>query len=108
MTTPSIIERAGSVIRRTSRYEQRRHVRARAWHYERERHLEGVLGVYTQTPYGPIADTRRIIRRLGGILHRQVMSNHPFRRRRIPWTRKVLFGECLMLWHLLAEQEAAE
>ena len=84
MTTPAMAK-ACRTIPHTSRYEQRRHVRAMAWHYERERHLEGVLGVYTQTLYGPIADTRRIIRRLGGILHRQVMSNHPFRRR-IPRT----------------------
>ncbi len=105
MTTP-YIDTACRTIRRTSRHEQRRYVRAMAWHYERERHLEGVLGVYMETPYGPIEDTRRIIRRLGGILHRQVMSSHLFRRRRISWTRKALFGECLMLWHL--EQEAAE
>ena len=124
VTTP-YIDTACRTIRRTSRYEQRRYVRAMAWHYERERHLEGVLGVYMlrldhdflsatmhlegvlgETPYGPIEDTRRIIRRLGGILHRQVMSSHPFRRRRISWTRKALFGECYTLWHL--EQETAE
>ena len=108
MTAPTIIERAERAMAAQSRETYRRHERDMAWHYERERHLEGVLGVYTQTPYGPIADTRRIVRRLGGILHRQVMSSHPFRRRRIPWTRKALFGECFTLWHLLAEQEAAE
>lgn len=107
MTTPAIAL-AEPVIRHTSRYEQRRHERAMAWHYERERHLEGVLGVWIPTPYGPIGDTRRIIRRLGHVLHRQVMSSHPFKRRRIPWTRKALFGECLTLWHLREELETAK
>ena len=105
MSTPAI-DTACRTIRRTSRYEQRRYVRAMAWDYERERHLEGVLGVWLPTPYGPIADTRRIIRRLGGILHRQVMSAHPYKRRRIQYTRKALFGEIYGLWHL--QQETAK
>ncbi len=108
MTAPTIIERACQRIRDSSRHEQRRHIRAMAWHYERERHLAGVLGAWIAGPYGPIADTRRIIRRLGHILHTQVMSNHPYKRRRIPYTRKAFYGELLTLWHLQAERQAAE
>lgn len=105
MTTPSLAK-ACHTIRRTSRYEQRRHVRAMALHYNRSRDLVSVLGwqVPTYCTGGPIVLTQRIIRALGHRLHYQVMSDSPMARRRIQYTRKALFGEILGLWHL--QQEA--
>ncbi len=108
MTAPTIIERACQRIRDSSRHEQRRHIRAMAWRYRRQYHLAGVMGWRGPTPLGLIGDTRQIIHDLGHILHTQVMSNHPYKRRRIPYTRKALFGELLTLWHLQAERQAAE
>ncbi len=90
--------------RRQSRLSERRHVRAMACLYDRQRHLSIVLGWTVPTPRGQDVElTRRIIRALGHRLHYQVSSAHVEGRRRARLTRIALFGECLVLKRQLQE-----
>ena len=86
------------------RDSERRHVRFKARHYRRERHLAAALGWYVAMPRGDDPElTRRIIRALGHRLHFQLTSGHPLARRRAQMTRTALFGEILRLKRQMTE-----
>ena len=100
----SALAAACRAARGQGRLSERRHVRAMARRYERQRHLSIVLGWTVPTPRGQDVDlTRRIIRALGHRLHYQVSCAHGEGRRRARLTRIALFGECLVLRRQLEE-----